>query len=226
MNEGHYDLKQALKSDIWLIVIIAAALLSAIAVYGRLPDKIPMHWNISGEIDSYGGKGSIFLLPLMNAGIYTLMLVTPLIDPRRNNYGKFKGAYRVMRAVFVILFTIIYGVVMLASLGYKVKVDFIITFSISLMFIVFGNYMGKIRHNYFVGIKTPWTLADEDVWLKTHRLGGRLFVLAGILSMIGSFIGGTPAFILMMISVAVAALIPTIYSYIIYNRSHKTQNPG
>ncbi|MBZ4665437.1 SdpI family protein [Mahella sp.] len=220
MDEGRYDIHQELKSDIWLIIIIAVALLSAIAVYGRLPDKIPMHWNINGEIDSYGGKGTIFLLPLMNAGIYALMLLIPLIDPRRNNYGKFKGAYRIMRAVLVILFTVIYGVVMLASLGYKVKVDFVITFSISLIFIVFGNYMGKIRHNYFVGIRTPWTLADEDVWLKTHRLGGRLFVLAGILSMIGSFIGGISAFVLMMVAVAVAALIPTIYSYIIYSRTH------
>lgn len=221
MNEERYDVRQEIRSDIWLIIIIAAMLISAFAIYGSLPEKIPMHWNINGEIDQYGTRNSIFLLPLMNVGIYFAMLFSPLIDPKRNNYGKFKGAYRLIRAIIVLILTIFYVIVAMASMGYEVKVDFIIPFSISVMFIIIGNYLGKIRHNYFVGIKTPWTLADERVWVKTHRLGGPMFVVAGLVSMVGSFMGGKWAFTLLLISVMTATIIPIVYSYILYNRLTK-----
>lgn len=226
MDNNQYSVKQELKSDIWLIVIIIATLISAFVIYGRLPDSIPTHWGINGQVDGWGSKGTVFLMPILNIMIYALMLVVPLIDPRHENYSKFKGAYRVIRAVTVIVFTVIYVATMLPAMGYKINVSFVITFILSLMFLILGSYMGKIKHNYFVGIRTPWTLADESVWAKTHQLGGRLFIAAGIISIIGSFIGGTWSFVLMMGSIAAASIIAVVYSYIIYSRSHKSENPG
>lgn len=222
INDNHYNIRQELKDDIWLIIIIIATFISAVSFYGKLPNVIPVHWGINGNIDGYGSKNTIFLMPVLNIVIYAILLAIPIIDPKRGNYGKFKNAYRVIRSVIIIFFTVVYAAILTASLGYKVRVDFIITLSISILFIVIGSFMDKIKHNYFVGIRTPWTLANEDVWTKTHRLGGRLFVAAGIISMIGSFIGGFWSFALMMASVLIAALIPAVYSFVIYKNSHGT----
>lgn len=219
MNEERYDVKEELKKDLWLLIVIIAALLSAVVIYNYLPNRIPMHWNDEGQIDGYGGRGSIFLFPLLGLGIYAGMLFSPLIDPRRANYAKFRGPYRVIRAILAIFSIVAYAVVAAASLGYVVKMDFIMPLGISLMFIVMGNYMGKIRHNYFLGIKTPWTLASEDVWIKTHRLGGRLWVIAGIIGAIGAFIGGKWAFAFALIPIIAASIISVVYSYILYARS-------
>lgn len=213
------ELGKIVLSELPLILIILGSLIAGALLYGQMPDRVPSHWNIRGEVDGYSSRfWGAFGIPLLNAGIYVMMLVLPLIDPRRENYSKFAGAYRVFRTVFVVFMTGVYLLVTASVFGARIPVDRAMMAGISVLFLILGNYMGQIRHNYFVGIKTPWTLANEQVWQKTHRLGGRLWVAAGLLGLIASLLGGIWGGILLGISLGVATIIPMVYSYVEFKR--------
>lgn len=216
------EIKYTIMSELPMVLLILGSLAAGALLYDSLPDRVPSHWNIRGEIDAYSSRfWGAFGIPLLNAGIYVMMLVTPLIDPRRENYRKFAGAYRVFRTVFVVFMTGVYLLVLASAFGYRIPVDRAVMAGISILFLVMGNYMGQVRHNYFVGFKTPWTLANEQVWQKTHRLGGRLWVAAGAIGLVASLLGGTRGGVLLGISIGAAAIIPMVYSYIEFKR---TQN--
>ncbi|ABY95510.1 MULTISPECIES: SdpI family protein [Thermoanaerobacter] len=212
----NYDVKQEMKKDWWLIGIILLIWIFTFVVFGRLPDKIPMHWNISGQVDSFGPKQDVFILPSIITGVYFLMVFVPLIDPKKANYGKFAGAYRVIRAVLIIILSAVYLAATFSALGYKVNIDRLGNAIIPVMLIVFGSYMGKIQHNYFVGIRTPWTLADEEVWNKTHQMGGKVWLIAGIVGVFALLFTGTWVGILMFVLLVAAVIVPVVYSYVIF----------
>jgi len=218
--EGNRRVGKFLSSEWPLLLLIIGSLAAGAALYPHLPERVPSHWNFRGEVDGYSSRfWGAFGIPLMTAGIYVMMLVLPLIDPRRQNYQKFAGVYRLFRAVMVIFMTGLYAVVLLSALGHQIAVDRITMAGISLLFVVLGNFMGQIRHNYFVGIKTPWTLADEQVWQKTHRLGGRLWVAAGLVGLAASLIGGAAGGIILAVSLGTATIIPVVYSFLVFRRA-------
>ncbi|MDD4238212.1 MAG: SdpI family protein [Desulfotomaculaceae bacterium] len=205
---------------LWLLIV--AALVLGVVVYPQLPEQVASHWNYRGEVDGYSSRcWGAFGIPLLTAGIYLGMLLVPLIDPRRQNYEKFAGAYRVIKAVLVIFMTGIHLIVILSALGFQVPVDKAVMTGMSLLILIIGNYMGQFRHNYFVGIKTPWTLASEEVWQKTHRLGGRLWVAAGILGLAGTLLGGPAGGLVLALALALAVIVPFVYSYLEFRRLSK-----
>jgi uncharacterized membrane protein len=185
-----------------------------------LPERIPTHWNISGQIDGYGPKiMGVIGFPSITLGIYILMLVLPLIDPKRKNYNLFDGVYKLIRWFLVVFFVIMHIVTIFAALGYNIYMDKIIIVLIGILFIGLGNYFGKVRQNWFLGIRTPWTLSDEDIWNKTHRLGGKVWVITGFAIIILSFISPILAFVFLMI----AMLIPVIYSYLLFKKKQNNK---
>lgn len=205
---------------LWLLVV--AALVLGAVVYPQLPEQVASHWNYRGEVDGYSSRcWGAFGIPLLTAGIYLGMLLLPLIDPSRQNYEKFAGAYRIIKAVLVIFMIGLHLVVVLNALGFHAPVDRIVMTGVSLLILIIGNYMGRFRHNYFVGIRTPWTLANETVWCKTHRLGGRLWVAAGILGLAGALMGGAAGGLALAIALALAVIIPFVYSYLEFRRLSK-----
>lgn len=211
-----------LKKEWYIIIIILASLAFGIYVYPQLPDKIPTHWNIHGEVDGWSGKAfGVYFFPLLNLILYPLMILLPRIDPRRQNYLHFSKPYKIIRIVLHIFLAAIYIVTLLVALGYPLRVDFIVRFSVSLLFLIIGNYMGKFKHNYFVGIKTPWTLANEEVWVKTHRFGAPLWVAAGLLGMALSFFQQPWSSYLTFASILVITIVPIIYSYLLYRKLNK-----
>lgn len=211
-----------IKKEWYIIILILASLAFGIYVYPQLPDKIPTHWNIHGEVDGWSSKAfGVYFFPLLNLFFYPLMIFLPLIDPRRKNYTYFSKPYKIIRIVLHIFLAAIYIVTLLVALGYPLRVDFIVRFSISLLFIIIGNYMGKFKHNYFVGIKTPWTLANEEVWVKTHRFGAPLWVAVGFLGMVLSFFQQPWASYLTFGGILVIATVPVIYSYLLYRKLNK-----
>jgi uncharacterized membrane protein len=214
-------IREQIRSDWPLILLLLAMLAAAFFIYPHLPERVPSHWNIHGQVDGYSSRfWGAYAMPLLNAGIYFLMLVAPYIDPRRDNYVKFSSVYRVMKALLICFFAGMYILVILAALGYPVSVDRFVPLGIAFLIIIIGNYMGKFRHNYFVGIKVPWTLADEAVWRKTHRLAAPLWVAAGFCGVVGALFGGMTAFVLLLAPLALASIIPVIYSYRLYKRLH------
>lgn len=199
------------------ILIITIMFVVGILVYPHLPAKVPSHWNFRGEIDGYTGSfGGAFMLPLMTLGIYLFISILPFIDPRKENYAKFTDVFDKIRYILTGFFAVLYFATLGAALGYLQDVSSIVIFCISALFMLMGNYFGKIRQNYFIGIRVPWTIADEDVWNRTHRLAGKLWFLAGVLGILGAFlprsIGGT----LFFGAITIGTLVPIAYSYKIF----------
>ncbi|OPX85908.1 SdpI family protein [Pelotomaculum sp. PtaB.Bin117] len=202
-----------------LLLIVTGALIAGFIIYPHLPEQVASHWNLAGEVDRYSSRfWGAFGIPVMTAAIYILMLFLPLIDPKKQNYQKFAGAYRLLRAVMVIFMTGLYAVIVANAQGYQVPVDRVVITGIAVLFIVMGNFMGQIRQNYFVGIKTPWTLANEAVWQKTHRLAARLWVAAGLAGLAAALAGGAAGAVIMGVSLGLAVIIPVAFSYLEFRR--------
>lgn len=203
------------KSNIYNMGLMIASFLIIFLVYNKLPDKIPTHWNIYGEVDSYGPKLFATLMPIgFMIIMWVFMRVLPKIDPRKDNYLRFEKSYEIIISSIITVFFIIQIITLAAGLGYKIYVDKIISIVIALMFIVLGNYMPKMKSNFFCGIKTPWTLSSELSWKKTHRLGGKLAVVAGFIILISSlFLRGQILFIVFITVILVAAIVPMVASY-------------
>ncbi|MGB9840888.1 SdpI family protein [Thermovenabulum sp.] len=213
--------KRGLKfnTDTLLLILILSLYVIGFLLYPYLPERVPSHWNIRGEVDGYTGKLShILFMPTFTLGIYLLLMVVPRIDPKSENYKKFAGVYQGFKVVFVLFMFGLYLVTLLAGLGYSLPVGKIVRVAIGIMFIFIGNYFGKIRHNYTYGIKTPWTLASEEVWNKTHRVSGPLWVIAGFVWVLSVLMNETLAFITGMISIFSVTIFGFVYSYIIYKK--------
>lgn len=221
-NKNGYALDwSTLRRDwpIWLVM--AGAFLVGVLVYPHLADQAPIHWNVYGQPDNFAHKSlAVFLFPLTTVGLYGLLLVVPLLDPRRDNYARFAGVYRLLRSGMVLIFTGIYLATLAAGLGYQFDIGMMVKGLVALLFILIGNMMGQVRHNYFVGIKVPWTLASEEVWRKTHRLAGRMWVVGGIICLVTAFVPGVFGAVVFFGAVLVMTVVPMVYSYIIYRQLH------
>lgn len=207
-----------MKINKWLIVLMLISIIATIYIYGLLPDRIPTHWNMKGEIDDYNGREFVFFTALLPLGLYLLMIIIPKIDPRRDSYLKHKKAYTVIILLTIIVLIGIHWVSILAALGYNVNIGLIVKLFLGLLFVVMGNYMGQIRHNYTFGIRTPWTLANETVWKKTHRVGGYGFIISGITFIISAFVDNTFTSVLSFVIVIGIVVFSFIYSYVLYKK--------
>jgi immunity protein, SdpI family len=181
------------------------------------PSRIPVHWNLHGHVDRYGGKfEGVFGLPLEALGLYLLLLVLPRIDPGRANYPSFAAAYATVRFGVLALFAALHGIVQLWVRGRPIHVDTWVPLLIGAMFVVLGNLFGKLRPNWFIGIRTPWTLSSKVAWTRTHRAGGWFFILLGAL--LGAFAVVRADWMLwLVIGVGIAGVAGlTLYSYVLW----------
>ncbi|NMA91070.1 MAG: SdpI family protein [Amphibacillus sp.] len=206
------------KRIIPLIMIIFSISLWLI-FYRQLPEQVPMQWGADGSVNWTASK---FVALLVNNGmyilLYLLLMFSPKIDPKKNNYKQFSRSYEIMVYAILGLFLIINVVVLFKSLGYPLEINFFIPFLIGLLLMIFGNYMQTIKPNWFIGIRTPWTLDNETVWRKTHRLGGKIFIILGLILMITPFLSDQYVLPVILISVIVGSLIPMIYSFYLYRK--------
>lgn len=222
MTEEKYNFKRELKHDWFLFVLILALFFISFYAYPKLPEQVAMHWNLEGEADNFMGRfWGAFMMPLLGLGILLLMIFLPVIDPRRENYTKFSKSYRLIRIGLVLFFAVIHIVALGVNLGYNIDIGKIVSLGIGILFILIGNYMPKIRHNYFLGIKVPWTLASEKVWRKTHRLAGKLYVLAGIIVLLSVFLGDKVRFWIVMIAIIGSSVASIVYSYFVYREEER-----
>lgn len=202
-----------------LWVIMLGTLVFGMVIYPRLPEQVPIHWNAAGEVDGYGSRFMGALgLPLMNLGLALLLKFVPAIDPKRQNYEKFKPFYQIFIWIFVLFMTGLYFLTIAWALGYRPSIALFTKLGMGIMFMVLGNYLGKVRPNWFFGIRTPWTIENEEVWLRTHRLGGPLMFGAGLITVFLAFFEHPSSFFLVMAVIMLTSLIPTVYSYWLYQR--------
>jgi len=216
MNKKHISLiKEMIPiTIIFVMAIIAVSLFTSTC----LPDKLPSHWNAAGEVDGYSGKTfALFFYPAITLFLYLLMTLLPKIDPFRKNYEKFKTPYYLIRLFLVIFFFALYSYMILAGVGYKFNMKYFMIPTLSLLFLGIGALMPKIKRNFFVGIRTPWTLQSDEVWEKTHKFGGKAFMTAAIIGSLSIFLGGYSFAIFMTVIIA-GSLAPLFYSYYLYRK--------
>jgi uncharacterized membrane protein len=203
---------------LWILSFIP--LLITIVFYNRLPEKVPMHWNIRGQIDAYYPKfPGAFIIPVMGLFITFLLQFLPKLDPRKENYSKFKKQYSVFMFVMIAFFIVIQLIIIGVSMGADfIRVDAIIKLFLGIMILIFGNFMPKLKHNYLMGIRTPWTLSSEPVWYKAHRHGGVVWFVTGIILIILAFIPGGISAAAYFSLIVIASIEPLIYSYLCYRK--------
>src|SRR5665647_1895542 len=217
-------MKENKQKEITISILTVIPLLFTVALYSSLPDKIPMHWNINGQIDNWGSRLSAFYMPFTIIGLSLLLKYIPKIDPNKRNFDRFKDTYSTIRLIFVVFMGFMTGLTLYAAFNPSgVHINIIIPVAIGIFFALTGNFMPKFKQNYFAGIRTPWTLANEEVWTKTHRLGGVIWFWGGLIIAISAFIVPNNIFFIVMIfTISILAIVPCIYSYILFRNITKT----
>jgi uncharacterized membrane protein len=204
----------------WLgLLITAAAVAVSIWAYPRLPESVPTHWNMRGQPDGYSSRlFAVISMPVALLVLTAVFQILPRIDPRGANYAKFQATYWVLvNGVLGLLFAL-HVMVLAVGLGAGVNVPQAIGIGAGLLFMLLGNYLGRVEPNWFMGIRTPWTLSSETVWRKTHRTAAWLFVAGGLAVVVLGVFRPTRQMTLLAVTLAVAAGIPTVQSYVLWRR--------
>ena len=208
-----------LKGDAPLLAVLLADLAFGLWALRRLPEKVPVHWNLAGEADRIGPAWqNALLMPAMALAVWVLLLLLPLADPLRKNYARFPATLKLFRWLVPLMMVAFQLVVALGSLGVALDDGQGIRAILAVVFVVLGNSMGKLRHNWFVGIRTPWTLASEEVWTRTHRLAAPIWVACGLVQLVGAFVPGTLGTVLFAVPFAAMVLVPVAYSYLLFRK--------
>ncbi|MCA9818311.1 MAG: SdpI family protein [Candidatus Obscuribacterales bacterium] len=203
------------------VIVLTMLALSAYAWYQLPADvSIPIHWGINGEADGFAGKPlALLVIPAVTAIISALLAVVPLVEPRKSHLGRSEKAYLICWIGSLLMEFIAHVCIVLTALSVNVPVMQVICGSIAILFMVLGNYMGKVRSNYHFGVRTPWTLESEYSWGKTHRLSGWLFFFTGLATLLVCPLAPGPVIIYVMLGgtlVTVAASV--IYSYLMWKQ--------
>jgi uncharacterized membrane protein len=205
------------RTELPQLILLAAMFAAGAVAWPRVPDKLPVHWNTAGEVDRYGGRvEGLFAVPLITLGLYVLMLVVPRLDPRASAYAEFASVFLAIRYVLMGFMMILQTLLLVSAFGWKVPMTAVMMPLMGVLFAVLGWFMPRIRPNWFVGIRTPWTLSSERSWDKTHKLAGWLFPLAGVALAASGFLS-SPIAVGCCIAIAAGPILwLVIYSYLVW----------
>jgi len=206
---------------LWILIFLPYVYLATI--WNKLPERVPTHFNLAGNPDDWSGKTTLLFLPgALGIGIYLLMLVIPFLDPKRKlqQMGDKYYTFRFMLTAFFSIFATY--ILYITSTGSMRNPNMFIAL-IGILFALLGNYFQTVRPNYFIGIRTPWTLENETVWKKTHRLGGRIWMAGGILiALVCFFISNNTAMAIIFGGLlSVMVIVPMVYSYTEFQKVKK-----
>jgi uncharacterized membrane protein len=204
-------------------ILMILTLIGISVVYKGLDANIPTHWGLDGTVDKSGPKSTLYLLYSILLGINVLLIIISKIDPKKENFKVFERTYSIFRVVFNIFFIAIISIMILAAKGNSsFNTTTAVLFSVSLLLAIIGNYLPKFKSNYSAGIRTPWTLASNNVWSKTHRMAGPIWVLGGtILAITSILLPMSIKMIVFIIGVLIMSLIPVVYSYIEFQKEKR-----
>ena len=211
------------KSEIAIIGIILIFFVVAGYFYPQMPERMASHWNASGQADVYTSKfWGLFLMPFISIGLSLLLVLIPRIDPLKANIEKFKKYYYNFVILMVLFFFYVYLLTIFWNLGIRFNMTQLLSPAIGVLFYFCGILVEKAKRNYFIGIRTPWTLSNENVWNKTHLIGGKLFKASGVIAVLGAFFPDY-AILFMLIPVILLTFFTIIYSYWEYQRETRLQ---
>jgi len=206
-----------------VLLMIVAATIAGATLWNRLPDLMASHWGPNDQVNGYMPKfWGVFLMPLITLGMLALFLVIPSIDPLKANIAQFRDVFNLFITLIVAFMLYVYALSLRWNLGYA---DFGMSKAMlpamGILFFFIGYLLRKAKRNFFIGIRTPWTLSSDRVWDETHRLGSVLFMASGVFAFIGSLFGGMTAFWFLFVPIIASTLITLVYSYLIYQREVK-----
>jgi uncharacterized membrane protein len=207
-------------ANILILSIIILAVVVGILVYPYVPDRVASHWNARGQVDGYMTKfWGIFLLPIIMTGIFFLYFLIPAIDPLKSNIESFRKYYNAFWIFLFTFFLYIFLMTVAWNLGYHFKFTFFLDPALAIFWYFIAILLAKSKRNWFVGIRTPWTLSSDEVWEKTHKLGSMLFKIAAILSLFSIFFNGSSLAVGFIIFPVIAiSVITVIYSYFAFKK--------
>lgn len=210
-----------MKKHLVAIILIFITGLAWAYAWPNLPDTMAVHWGMEG-VNGYASKFNAMLLLLgIMIFTYVLLTITPKIDPKKKNYDNFSKGYMIINYSVVVLLFLVNMLVIGVGLGYDIPMNSTPLILVGLLFIVIGNYLPQCKPNYFVGIKTPWTLSNEEVWRKTHRFSGKVFVVLGIIMILSVFVPVTWKSFVMVVVIIGAVGLTMGYSYVAYKKELK-----
>ena len=199
-------------------LLILASIVISLAVWNKLPEPMASHWDINDQVNGYMPRfWGAFLTPLITIGLMLLFLVIPSIDPLKANIAKFRPAFNGF-IVFLVAFMLVVHILTLAwNLGFQgFRMSMMMLPFMGILFIYAGYLMRTSKRNFFIGIRTPWTLSSDRVWEQTHKVGSVAFMICGVLAFAGAFLGGMAAFWVLLVPLFATSLGLIIYSYVLY----------
>lgn len=204
----------------WLGPAVVAAMWAfAAAVYTRLPQRVPSHWNLQGEVDGWMTRPwGPLMQPLIATFVLAVFLVLPRMDPRRANTDYIAEVRRLTLNLLVCFFAVTEVAVLGSALGWPVNADRVVLVAIGMLFMGLGNFLPRIRSNWLIGFRTPWTMDNERVWRATHRVGGRTMIVSGMMIAVGALLAPGARGWLIGAGIVTAVAVPFVYSYIAYRR--------
>jgi len=201
------------------LVIAAVAAGVSIWAYPQLPPTVATHWNLRGTADGFSSRAvAISIIPVVILLMTGLFNVLPRLDPRHENYSRFIGTYWLIANAVIVFMLVAHGMIIATGLGYSVRIDRLMPIGVGVLFIVLGNYLTRVEPNWFVGIRTPWTLSSDTVWRKTHRTGGWLMVIGGLVVAASAFLPHGAFLPLFITAIVIMAVIPIVQSYVLWKR--------
>ena len=207
-------MKLNLQKELPLIAIVLAPFIYLAFIWKNLPDSVPIHWDIEGDIDRYGDKSELILIPiLLPLLIYVIFTIVPLIDPK-DKIQQMGNKYFMLKTAMTVFMSILASIIIYAVKNESLYNPNYIILLIGVLLMILGNYFKTLRANYFIGIRTPWTLENQTVWKETHKLAGKIWFIGGLVIIVSSLLLDKEAnFRLFIGTIIVISLIPVIYSF-------------
>ena len=207
-------IKKNLPKLIITSIITLIPIIIGIILWDKMPEQVPVHWNINGEVDGFATKTqAVFVMPLVLVAAHWICVLGTNLDPKKQNISD--KVFTLVLWIIPVLSLLCNSFVYATALGHNVNVEVIMPLFMGALFVVIGNYLPKCKQSYTLGIKLPWTLNDEENWNKTHRLAGFLWVICGVMIMVTAFLG---KFWLLFVVLIPMVIIPTVYSYLLYKK--------
>ena len=207
------------KTEAFSFLILLATVILSFWAYPKLPDLVVSHWDFAGHANGWSSREfHVIFFPALLFAMYTLFSLMPKFDPHASRYQEFAGAYLAIRNFILLIFFVIFAAATFSNLGYAINIGATVAGAVGVLMIALGSYFRELKQNYFIGIRTPWTLASETVWNKTHRLGSYLFIAWGICLMIAPWLTAKLALIILIGGLVIIISWLMIYSYSLYKK--------
>jgi uncharacterized membrane protein len=204
----------------WSIPVLLLTLAATLLVYRHLPASIPVHWNAIGEIDRYGPPGWVFTQPLTLAAVTLLWVLLPGVSPEKFRVASFSATWWYCGIVIALLLAYIQAVLLWGATSGAIPMNRALLGGIGIAIVLLGNVIGKVKRNFWLGVRTPWTLASDRVWYATHRLAGKTMVAGGLVALLAAVLG--LPFHLGMGAIVLGALVPAAFSLVYYKQLERT----